>query len=154
MKTRTTVLIGLAVSLSFALRAETSLAGKWEFSPTKSKNAGMMTQMKITATIKQTRDELVVETASIFNGQAQSSEIRLDLAGKIVVNETPMGGKADTVTHWDGDRLVTVWTSPGAVAGTKTVRTETRWLSSDGRVLSVESVRGEAPAMLMVYDKK
>jgi hypothetical protein len=50
--------------------------------------------------------------------------------------------------------MVTTWTSPGSVAGTKTVRTETRSLSDDGRTMTVESRRGQSPAIVMVYDRK
>jgi hypothetical protein len=33
------------------------------------------------------------------------------------------------------------------------VRTETRWLSEDGKVLSVSMVRDDNPAMVFVYEK-
>jgi len=50
---------------------------------------------------------------------------------------------------------VTIWTSESAVAGgPKVVRTETRSLSSDGKTMTVESVRGSNPALVMVFEKK
>ena len=80
---------------------------------------------------------------STFNGRQQTSTTRFDLAGKPVPNENPMEATAETVTKWDGDSLVTTWTSPGSIAGTTSVRTETRSLSPDGRTLTVESSRRE-----------
>src|SRR5260370_909910 len=46
-------------------------------------------------------------------------------------------------------------TSESAVAGgPKVVRKETRSLSPDGKTMTVESVRGSNPALVMVFDKK
>jgi hypothetical protein len=66
-----------------------------------------------------------------------------------------MGGPAETVTKWQAGKLVTTWTSESAVAGgPKVVRTETRSLSADGKTMTVESVRGSSPALVMVFEKK
>jgi len=65
-----------------------------------------------------------------------------------------MGSTAETVTQLDGGKLVTTWTTPGSVAGTKSTRKEIRSLSSDGRIMTVESKRGNAPPMIMVYERK
>jgi hypothetical protein len=65
-----------------------------------------------------------------------------------------MEATAETITKWDGNKLVTTWTSPGSVAGTKSVRIETRSLSDDGRTMIVESKRGSAPPLVMVYERK
>ncbi len=129
-------------------------SGTWTFSPAKSKNVGMMSQMKLTATIRQTATELITTSVSDMNGDQQTTETRFDLTGKPVVNETPMGAKADTVSTWQGDKLVTTWTSEGSVAGTKSVRTETRSLSNDGRTMVVESTRAQRPSIVMVYERK
>jgi hypothetical protein len=114
----------------------------------------MMAQMKMIATIRQTATELVISNVTTFNGQEGKNEIRLDLTGKPVPNKNPMEAPAETVTKWDGPKLVTTWTSPGSIAGTTSVRTETRSLSSDGRTLTAESIRGTSPALVMVYDRK
>jgi hypothetical protein len=142
------------VFLAVPVLAQSNFAGKWELSPTLSKNIGMMAQMKLVATVKQTHDELVIANASTFNGADQTSELRFDLTGKPVPNKNPMEATAETVSKWDGNNLVTTWTSAGSVAGTKSVRTETRSLSSDGRTMTVESKRGNAPAMVMVFERK
>jgi hypothetical protein len=66
-----------------------------------------------------------------------------------------MAGPSETVSKWDKANLVTIWTSESAVAGgPKVVRTETRSLSPDGKTMTVESVRGSTPAVVMVFDKK
>jgi hypothetical protein len=147
------VLFGI-VFLAVPVLAQSNFTGKWELSPTLSKNIGMMAQMKLIATVKQTREELAITNASTFNGADQTSELRFDLTGKPVPNKNPMEATAETVSKWDGNNLVTTWTSAGSVAGTKSVRTETRSLSGDGRTMTVESKRGNAPAMVMVFERK
>ena len=50
--------------------------------------------------------------------------------------------------------LVAVWTGESAILGTKTEKAGTRALSADGRTMSVTSVRGTKPPMVMVYEKQ
>lgn len=129
--------------------------GNWEFNPAKSKNVGMMAQMKMTQTIEQSSSALEVTNHTSFQGRDDESKTHYDLTGKPATNGTPMGGPAQTVSKWQGSKLVTTWTSESAVAGgPKVVRTETRSLSPDGRTMTVESVRGSGPAMVMVFEKK
>lgn len=129
--------------------------GSWEFNPEKSKNVGMMMQVKMTDTIQQT-DSALDETAhSTFQGSDQEMKTHYDLTGKPANNDSPMAGPSETVSKWDGDRLVTTWTSQSAVAaGPKVVRTETRSLSRDGSTMTIESDRGSNPPVVMVFDKK
>ena len=90
-----------------------------------------------------------------FQGKDDDSKTHYDLTGKPATNDSPMGGPAETVTKWQADKLVTIWTSESAIAGgPKVVRTETRSLSSDGKTMTVESVRGSNPALVMVFEKK
>jgi hypothetical protein len=147
------VLIGTAL-LAMPILAQPSFSGKWELNAAQSKNIGMMAQMKLISIVKQTHDEMAITNVSTLDGKEQTSEFRFDLTGKSVPNKAPMEAPAETVTKWDGNRLVTTWTSPGSVAGTKTVRTETRSLSDDGRTMTVEGKRGQSPAIVMVYDRK
>lgn len=148
------ILTCLAVITALPGLAQTDLSGKWTLNTSKSKNIGMMTQMKLVATISQTAQELVINNATTFNGQESVSDIHLDLTGKPVLNKNPMEAEAETVSKWQGQVLVTTWTSQGSIAGTKSVRTEKRSLSPDGRTLTVESTRGNSPALVMVYDKQ
>jgi hypothetical protein len=147
------VLFGAAL-LAMPMLAQPNFSGKWELNVAQSQNIGMMAQMKLTSTVKQTRDEMTVTNVSTINGQDQTNELRFNLTGKPVPNKAPMEAPAETVTKWDGNRMVTTWTSPGSVAGTTTVRTETRSLSDKGRTMTVESRRGQSPAIVMVYDRK
>ena len=147
-------LAGAALLAVLPILAQQDFSGKWEFSPSRSQNIGMMAEMKLIATVKQTSQELVVTNASTFNGREQSSEMRFDLTGRPTPNKNPMEATAETVTKWDGKLLVTTWTSPGSIAGSTNVRTETRSISADGRTMTVESRRGKQPAMVMVYDRK
>jgi hypothetical protein len=66
-----------------------------------------------------------------------------------------MAGPSETISKWEGEKVVTSWTSQSAVAGgDKVVRTETRSLSADGRTMTVESVRGSNSPVVMVFEKK
>jgi hypothetical protein len=148
------VSLGIAL-LALPAAAQSKFDGKWEFNLSLSKNVGMMAQMKLHATVRHSRDEMIITSVSSFNSSPdQTSELRFDLTGKPVSNKAPMEAAAETVTKWDGNRLVTTWTSDGSVAGTKSVRTETRFLSDDGRTMTVESKRGNAPPIVMVYERK
>jgi hypothetical protein len=129
-------------------------SGGWVFNPGKSKNIGMMSDMKLTETIKQSSASIDVITESTFQGNNQQTTTHYDLNGKAVANDSPMAGPSETVSKWAGEKLVTTWTSAGAVAGTKAVRTEIWSLSPDGKTMTVESVRGANPPVVMVFDKK
>jgi hypothetical protein len=132
-----------------------SFSGTWELDPGKSKNLGMMAQMKMSQAIEQSDTSLDVAIHTVFQGRDDDSKTHYDLTGKPAINESPMGGQAETVSKWDGGKLVTTWTSESAVAGgPRVVRTETRSLSSDGKTMTVESVRGSNAPLVMVFDKK
>jgi hypothetical protein len=134
--------------------AATDFSGTWLMNVSKSKNIGMMSNVQLTVKIKQTANEVFVSQVAILNGQEQTRELRYDLSGKPVANLGPMGDPNETVTKWAGSALETIWTQEGAVAGTKVVRTETRSLSSDGKSMSDEYVRGSNPPMVLVFDKQ
>jgi hypothetical protein len=130
-------------------------AGSWEFSTAKSKNIGMMMQVKMTQTIQQTDSSLDVLSHSTFQGSDQDMKTHYDLTGKAVANDSPMAGPSETTSKWDGEKLVTSWTSQSALAGgDRVVRTETRSLSADGNTMTLESVRQTNPPVVMVFDKK
>ena len=145
--------IGLA-SLVAASAPQTDFSGTWEFNTGKSQNIGMMAQMKMPLAIEQSDTVLDISANSTYQGKEQESKTHLDLTGKSVTNESPMGGPNETVSKWDGAKLVTTWTGQSAIAGKTVVRTETRSLSTDGKVLTVESVRGSNPPVVMIFDKK
>ena len=130
-------------------------SGAWQFSPEKSKNVGMMAQMKMTQTVEQSDSALDTTTHTTYQGRDEDSKTHYDLTGKPATNESPMGGPSETISKWDGGKLVTTWTSEGAVAGgPKVVRKETRSLSPDGKTMTVESVRGSHAAVVMAFEKK
>jgi hypothetical protein len=154
---RTKVLISALCLVTVAAFAQkhTDFSGSWQFSAEKSKNIGMMAQMKMEQTIQQSSSSLDIATHTKFQGREEESKTHLDLTGKPTTNESPMGGPSETVSKWDGAKLVSIWTSESAVAGgPKVVRTETRSLSADGKTMTVESVRGSNPAVVMVFEKK
>jgi hypothetical protein len=150
------MIVFLCVTAVLAIAAERpNFSGSWQFNPEKSKNVGMMSQMKMVQAIEQSEAALVVTTHATLQGKDDDSRTQYDLTGEPATNESPMGGPAETVTKWQGGKLVTTWTSESAVAGgPKVVRTETRSLSPDGKTMTVESVRGSNPAPVMVFEKK
>lgn len=153
MKRILTVLLICFASLAVFAADRPDFSGKWIFNTGRSKNIGMMSNMKMIQTIKQSTSSVDVTTEVTFQGDNQQTTTHYDLTGKTANNDSPMAGPSETVSKWDGDRLVTTWTSVGAVAGTKTLRTEIWSLSPDGKTLTVESVRGSSAPVVMVFDK-
>jgi len=154
MKRALLAFVCLATVAPFAAQRP-DFTGSWEFNTAKSKNIGMMMQARMTRTIQQTAAVLDETTRTTFQGNDQDMKTHYDLTGKPANNDFPMTGPSETVSKWDGDKLVTAWTSESAVAGgSKVVRIETLSLSPDGNIMTVESVRGSNPPVIIVFDKK
>lgn len=150
------MIVFMCVTAVVAFAGErTNFSGAWQFNPEKSKNVGMMAQIKMMQTVEQSETALDITSHTTFQAKDDESKTHLDLTGKSATNESPMGGPAETVTKWEGGKLVTTWTSESAVSGgPKIVRTETRSLSPDGKTMTVESVRGSNAALVMVFEKQ
>jgi hypothetical protein len=144
----------LVMAMAASAQSLPNFSGRWVMNPAKGKNLGMMVALKDTLAISQTATELVIHDTSSFQGRDNTREVRYDLSGKAVSNEGPMGDHNETAAKWIAGKLVTTWTRDGAVAGTKSVMTETRSLSADGKTMTVESVRGDSPAVVMVFEKQ
>jgi hypothetical protein len=144
----------IAIVAAGLAAGKADFSGTWAFNPTKSKNVGPMSNMQLTSTVQQTGSALTVKDESKFMGQESTRDTRYDLSGKPMSNQNFMGENAETVTRWLGEKLVTTWKTEGAVAGTTVIRTETRSLSSDGKTMTLESVRGSNPAVVMVFDRQ
>jgi len=114
----------------------------------------MMSSMEYESTISQSADSLTVRDKTTMMGKTQNQETRYALNGSEVANASYMGDPARTVTHWNGRKLITVWTSEGAVAGTTKQRTETRTLSDDGGTMLVESVSTGKPPIVFAFERK
>jgi hypothetical protein len=151
---RRIALLMLAVAFAAVAANPPDFSGAWVFNPGKSKNVGMMASAEYTSTITQTPKMLTVNDATVFSGQKQTHETRYDLTGATVPNDSPMGEKSRTSSRWAGNKLVTTWESEGAVTGSKVVRTETRYLSDDGKTLFLESARTGKEPMVIVFDRK
>ena len=147
--------LSICVLASIATAAGTpNFSGKWVFNASESTNIGMMAGAQITSTIKQTRKKLTVVDSSVMGGQSQEHEINYDLSGKPVTNQSFMGESSQTTSAWSGDKLVTKWETKGAIAGTRVVRTETRYLSADGKTMFLEYTRGKNPPMVIAFDRR
>jgi hypothetical protein len=143
----------LLVSSAFAA-PPADFSGTWTLNPAKSKNLGMMSSMEYESTITQSGDTLTVRNKTTVMGQTQNQEIRYALNGSEVANTSYMGDPARTATHWDGRKLVTVWTTEGAVAGTTKQRIETRSLSDDSATMLVESANPGRPPIVFAFERK
>ena len=148
------LLLALAMLSLTAAQAAPNFSGTWVLNTGKGKNLGMVAAIQETVAITQTADKLTLDISSAFQGNTTKRQVNYDLTGKPMQNEGAMGDKAETVAKWDGGKLVVTWTSEGAVAGTKNVKTEARSLSADGNTMTVTSQRGTNPPMELVYEKK
>jgi DNA-binding PadR family transcriptional regulator len=151
-----TALVSLSLVFAVAVFAQSvpNFSGRWVMNPEKGKNLGMMATLKDTVTISQTPKELVTRDVTSFQGRDNTREVHYDLTGQAVSNDSFMGDHNETVAKWVAGKIVTTWTREGAVAGTKSVMTETRSLSADGKTMTLETVRGQSPAVVMVFDKQ
>lgn len=140
--------------LAAATQAATDFSGTWQLNTDKGKNLGMVAAVKETIVIRQSADKYVAEHASTFMMKTEKRTVTYDLTGKPVPNEGAMGDKAETVAKWDGGKLVVTWSAEGAVPGTKSVKTETRSLSADGKTMTVVNARPNKEPMEMVYEKQ
>ena len=143
----------IVMSAVAAGAAPANFSGTWKFDSTQSKNVGMMAQAAIDTVITQSKFEVVVDDTSTFNGQKDTQHTVYDLRGKPVANTSMMAGQATTRSHWEGARLITIWESPGAIAGTTNTRIEIRYLATDGKTMYVESARPGKEPMIIVYTK-
>lgn len=151
---RTLMLLMLfVVAPVIGAEAPIDFSGTWELNTDKGENLGMMKAVKETIVATQSEDKIVFAMTDVFGGTTTERTITYDLNGQTMQNKAAMGADSETVSSWDAGKLVTIWTAEGAILGTETVRTETRWLSQDGKELSVSMVRGDNPAMVFVFDK-
>ena len=131
----------------------TDFSGTWVLNTDKGQNLGMVAAVQETLVISQTDDTMVLDFTDIFQGNTTTRQVTYDLSGAAVTNYAAMGDRSETESTWAEGKLVTTWTSEGAIAGTTVVRTETRWLSDNGNTMSVETARGDNPSMIMVYER-
>jgi hypothetical protein len=154
MKPLMTFLVAVALCVSTLAAGAPTLVGTWVFKADKSQGVGMMSAVAITAVISQEGSVIKIHETSVSRGQQQTHDSSYDSAGTPKTNESPMGDSSSTVSHWDAGKLVTTWTGPGAVAGTTAVQTETRSVSADGKVMTVEWSRGGKTGMVMVFERQ
>jgi hypothetical protein len=154
MKLLMTLFVALFLNSSVFAAGAPSLAGTWIFKADKSKGVGMMSAVAITAVVTETGSALTIHETTVSQGKEQTHDNTYDTAGDPKTNESPMGDKSSTVSHWENDKLVTTWTAPGAVNGTTVVRTETRSVSADGKTMTVEWSRDGKAGMVMVFDRQ
>jgi hypothetical protein len=144
----------LVLAGAAATAAPPDFSGTWTMNPDKGENLGMAVAVKQRLVVTQTDQALKQNFTNVFAGNTSTREVNYDLSGTPVTNYATMGDESETVAGWDGDKLVATWTSDGLFPGTQVVKTETRWLSNDGKTMSVETAREGRDPMLMVYDRQ
>lgn len=148
------LLVALGVTgLSFA-QDTADFNGTWVLNVKKGENLGMVAAIEETLVIAQTAEQMVVDFTDVFRGKTSTRQVTYDLSGAPVNNFAAMGDPSETTSEWVDGKLVTMWSSEGAIAGTKVVRSETRALIDEGQVMTVTTVRGESPTMMLVYEKQ
>jgi hypothetical protein len=135
------------------LDAPIDFRGTWILNTDLGENLGMMKAVNETIIATQTDTTIVFDMADVFAGMTTTRTITYDANGQTMQNEAAMGAKSETVSTWEDGKLVTIWTAEGAISGTTTARTETRWLAEDGKTLSVSMSRDDNPAMVFVFEK-
>ncbi|GMU74831.1 MAG: hypothetical protein AMXMBFR45_03220 [Gammaproteobacteria bacterium] len=148
------LIAGLLLATAAVAAGPPDFSGNWTLNTDKGQNLGMVKAVSEKVAVKQTPEKLTLDFSTTFMMKTSQRQVTYDLTGKSsVVNEGAMGDKAETLAKWDGSKLVVTWTSEGAVAGTKTVKTEIRTLSADGRTMTVRNERPGKDPMEMVYEK-
>ena len=135
------------------LDAPIDFRGTWVLNTDRGENLGMMKAVNETIVATQTPEQVTFDMTDVFAGVTTTRTVVYDLNGAVMQNEAAMGAASETVSRWDGDKLVTTWTEEGAIAGTQTERTEIRWLSDAGRTLNVSMGRADNPPIVFVYEK-
>jgi hypothetical protein len=154
-------IISAALAFSTAVIATIAMAqapadfsGTWVLNTELGENLGMMKAVQETVVITQTDEQLVADYADTFGGKTTTRQVTYDLNGNKMDNFAAMGTPSKTITRWDGERLVTIWSNEGAIAGTTEERSEIRELINDGSRMSVSLSRGDNPALVFVYERQ
>ena len=144
----------LTIAANVQAQEVPDFSGTWVLDTSRGESLGMVAAIKQTAVISQTADKLILDVTSSFMGSKTVQQLNYDLTGGPTINETAMGEVSETLASWVDNTLVTVWTSEGAIAGSKVVRTETRWLSENSRTMTVSTTRGDKATRIMIFDRQ
>jgi hypothetical protein len=128
-------------------------SGDWTLNTSKGQNLGMVAAIQESLVVAQSDSALKIDFTDVFQGNTTTRQTEYDLSGAAVQNFAAMGDASQTVSRWEGDTLITTWTSEGAIVGTEVVKIETRKLIEDGQSMSVETAREGRPSMILVYDR-
>ena len=131
--------------------------GAWVLNTDRGANLGMMKAVEETIVVSQTTDLATFDMTDVFAGMTTTRSIVYDLNGAKMANKAAMGAESETTSRWDGGKLVTTWAAEGAIAGTKSERTETRCLTDEGKTLNITMTRAGNPdieeAIWFVFEK-
>ena len=154
MQARLMVFLFMLFGFVGGVQAGTDFSGNWVMNTKLGENLGMMAALKETLTATQTAGQLTLDFIDVFQGNTTTRQVKLDLTGAVVDNFAAMGDPSKTASQWDGDKLVTTWTTAGAIPGTEVVRTGTHMLDDKGSSLTVTIERANRPTMILVYEKQ
>ena len=131
--------------------------GVWVLNTDRGANLGMMKAVKETIVASQTTDRVTFDMADVFAGVTTKRIVIYDLNGATMPNKAAMGAESETTSRWQDNQLVTTWAAEGAIAGTKSERTETRCVTDGGQTLNITMTRAGNPdieeAIWFLYER-
>src|SRR5260370_7373937 len=98
MKVKLLISVLCLMTMAAFAAKHSDFSGPWQFSPEKSKNIGMMAQMKMIQTIEQSDSSLDVTTHPTFQGRDETSQTHLHPTRTPPTHQSPMRAPLPTLT--------------------------------------------------------
>jgi hypothetical protein len=143
--------LSLVLSWSGTVSAAGDFSGTWVLNSKKGENLGMVSAIDQTLVITQSDTQLILDYTNVFMG-THKRMVTLDLSGTEAENPASMGDPSTTESAWDGDNLVTIWTTE-RMLGDPLESTETIELAEDGTMI-ISTERANKPTMILVYEEQ
>lgn len=155
MDLRRYLLIACAGGMTMLAAAQGApdMSGSWVLNTKRGENLGMVAALEQTLVVTQSDARLVLDFTNVFQGNASERHLDLDLTGAAAENPAAMGDPSTTESNWEGERLVTKWTTASAIPGEEVIRIETHELAADGAELHVTTERDNRPTMVLIYER-
>jgi hypothetical protein len=143
--------LSLVLSWSGIVLAAGDFSGTWVLNTQKGENLGMVAAVDQTLVMTQSDTQLILDYTNEFMG-THKRKVTLDLGGAEVENPAAMGDPSLTESGWDGDNLVTTWTTERAL-GDPLKSIVTIELAADG-TMTISTERANKPTTILVYEKQ
>lgn len=151
MKMRFMVFLLLLFGFVGSVFSATDFSGAWVLNTKQGENLGMVAAVDQTLVITQSDTQLILEYTNVFMG-THERKVTLDLSGAEAENPAAMGDPSMTESAWDGENLVTTWTTE-RMLGDPLKSIETIKMAADGTMI-ISTDRANKPTMILVYEKQ